>query len=61
MLFDAVLDVQTDGRVTNVFMKPDNAWTACLAKSMELTWKLPPPPKLANSAAYPLVYQVKLN
>ncbi|WP_165782372.1 tetratricopeptide repeat protein [Solilutibacter silvestris] len=58
--FEAVMDVQSDGRLKNVDVRPVNAWTSCVAKQVETTWKLPQPPKLIDSSTYPLIYEVRM-
>jgi tetratricopeptide (TPR) repeat protein len=58
--FAAVMDVATNGSLANVEVRPTTAWTTCFAKYATTSWKLPPPPKLASSLAYPLIYEVRL-
>ncbi len=58
--FVAVMDVRADGSIANVEVRPSNAWTICFAKQVEASWKLPPPPKLASSLVYPLIYEVRI-
>lgn len=60
MQFVAVMDVQANGNVENVEIRPANAWTTCIAKQVESSSKLPPPPKLASPSGYPLIYEVRM-
>lgn len=59
--FVAVMDIQADGSLKNIDVRPNNAWTSCMAKHAQTTWKLPPPPKLADALSFPLIYEVNVN
>lgn len=58
--FVAVMDVLADGSITNVEVRPTNAWTTCFASHAKSSWKLPEPPKLASALAYPVLYEVRI-
>jgi Tfp pilus assembly protein PilF len=58
--FAILTDVNADGTLSNVEVRPVNSWTTCLAKQAAINWKLPPPPKLASGLPYPLLYEVRM-
>lgn len=60
MEFTAVMDVQPNGTLANIAMRPVNAWTSCFAKRIETTWKLPPPPEGSGTSGYPFFYGIRM-
>ncbi len=55
--FTMVFDVQADGSVRHLDMRPDNASTKCLLKRAA-SWKMPIPPPVVGPNGYPMVIQV---
>lgn len=53
----AVMDVQADGTLANVAVRPANNWTACFEQKFAGR-KLPAPPEVAEGAAYPIFYEI---
>lgn len=58
--FTAVMDVQPNGTLANIAVRPINAWTSCFAKRVETAWKLPPPPEGFGTSGYPVFYGLKM-
>jgi Tfp pilus assembly protein PilF len=56
--FTAVMDVQPDGSVAHVAMRPVDALTSCLARTFERDLKLPAPPAIGDAAGYPIFFEV---
>ena len=56
----AVMDVQPNGMLGNIAIRPINAWTSCFAKRFETAWKLPPPPEGFEKAGYPIFYELRM-
>ncbi|MGN6111403.1 MAG: hypothetical protein ACTHOC_00070 [Luteimonas sp.] len=54
----AVFDVMPDGRIANVVVRPENAWSKCFAKQVETVLKLPPPPE-GFPSGYPMTFELK--
>ena len=53
----AVMDVQPDGTLANVAVRPANAWTACFEQKFAGK-KLPPPPDATEAGGYPIFYEI---
>ena len=54
----AIMDVEADGKLADIAVRPVNAWSSCLAKQFEAARNLPPPPEGSGTSGYPVFQQV---
>ena len=57
--FTAVMTAGADGKLTDVAVRPKNAWSSCFAKQLE-AHKVPAPPAGVGEGGYPLFYELRM-